>query len=212
MSHTGRREDRGEVRRSPPEKWVSTSRKRRVRSCALVWWASWPSWRLRAQASVARYDGRSRRSVLRHEASAAGAGPRDNPQTGLGIPDNALSSTSDYPPTAVTAPPATTPRRLGRSSIISEGVGGARTGRNSPTVLNTAFNQVQFWDGRAPTLEAQAVGPIQNPVEMKMTLPACIACIEGSRDTRRSSGRSSAPALRRPSVRPSRYSSAPSFR
>lgn len=37
---------------------------------------------------------------------------------------------------------------------------------NSPTVYNAVFNVVQFWDGRDATLEAQAKGPIQNPVEM----------------------------------------------
>lgn len=41
-------------------------------------------------------------------------------------------------------------------------------GRNSPTVLNAAVEFVQFWDGRAPTLEDQAKGPILNPVEMAM--------------------------------------------
>jgi cytochrome c peroxidase len=38
--------------------------------------------------------------------------------------------------------------------------------RNSPTSLNSALNFVQFWDGRAADLEAQAKGPILNPVEM----------------------------------------------
>ena len=37
---------------------------------------------------------------------------------------------------------------------------------NSPTVLNSKFNFVQFWDGRAATLQEQAGGPIENPVEM----------------------------------------------
>ena len=47
---------------------------------------------------------------------------------------------------------------------------GARTGpRNSPTVFNAAFLQSQFWDGRAPTLEEQAKGPIQAHVEMDLT-------------------------------------------
>lgn len=40
--------------------------------------------------------------------------------------------------------------------------------RNTPTVYNAAFNTVQFWDGRAVSLEQQAEGPIQNPVEMDM--------------------------------------------
>lgn len=48
-------------------------------------------------------------------------------------------------------------------------------GRNAPTVLNAAFLNSQFWDGRAPTLEAQAEGPIQAGVEMAM--PADLAVI-----------------------------------
>lgn len=40
--------------------------------------------------------------------------------------------------------------------------------RNTPSVYNAAFNTVQFWDGRANSLEEQAMGPIQNPVEMDM--------------------------------------------
>jgi cytochrome c peroxidase len=51
---------------------------------------------------------------------------------------------------------------------ISDGVGGAKGTRNSPTVLNSGFLGVQFWDGRAPDLVEQAKGPILNPVEMKM--------------------------------------------
>jgi cytochrome c peroxidase len=37
---------------------------------------------------------------------------------------------------------------------------------NSPTILNSSLNFVQFWDGRVNTLEEQAVGPIHNPIEM----------------------------------------------
>ncbi|HYG41856.1 MAG TPA: cytochrome-c peroxidase [Bordetella sp.] len=37
---------------------------------------------------------------------------------------------------------------------------------NSPTVLNSSLNFVQFWDGRAQDLREQAGGPIANPVEM----------------------------------------------
>lgn len=53
---------------------------------------------------------------------------------------------------------------------FATGVGGLKGGRNSPTIINSAYNRLQFWDGRAPTLEAQALGPIQNPIEMTMTL------------------------------------------
>jgi len=51
----------------------------------------------------------------------------------------------------------------------SIGVGGGIGGRQSPTIYNTAFNHVQFWDGRARSLEEQAIGPIHNPVEMAET-------------------------------------------
>lgn len=51
----------------------------------------------------------------------------------------------------------------------SIGVGGKVGGRNAPTVYNTAFLPIQFWDGRAGSLEEQAIAPIQNPVEMAET-------------------------------------------
>lgn len=41
-----------------------------------------------------------------------------------------------------------------------------RGGRNAPTVFNAVFNTAQFWDGRAKDLEAQAGGPLLNPIEM----------------------------------------------
>lgn len=50
----------------------------------------------------------------------------------------------------------------------SMGVHGETGPRNAPTVWNAAFLSVQFWDGRADTLEDQAAGPIVNPVEMGM--------------------------------------------
>jgi cytochrome c peroxidase len=51
---------------------------------------------------------------------------------------------------------------------VSTGVGGATGVRNAPTVLNAAFLAEQFWDGRAKTLEEQALQPLVNPVEMGM--------------------------------------------
>ncbi len=48
----------------------------------------------------------------------------------------------------------------------SEGIGGQFGGVNAPTVYNSCFNFVQFWDGRAATLAEQAGGPPLNPVEM----------------------------------------------
>ena len=54
---------------------------------------------------------------------------------------------------------------------FSVGVGGGLGGRQAPTVLNTGYQSLQFWDGRAGSLEEQALGPIQNPIEMAETLP-----------------------------------------
>ena len=48
----------------------------------------------------------------------------------------------------------------------SIGHGWAKGPRNAPTVLNSVFNAVQFWDGRAKDLEEQAKGPVQAGVEM----------------------------------------------
>ena len=65
---------------------------------------------------------------------------------------------------------------------FATGVEGKKGGRNSPTVINAAFQKFQFWDGRAKSLEEQALGPIQNPIEMNLTLDAVVAklnAIEG---------------------------------
>jgi cytochrome c peroxidase len=50
----------------------------------------------------------------------------------------------------------------------SKGLTGKFGTRNSPTVINRLFSKEQFWDGRAEDLEAQAKGPLVNPVEMQM--------------------------------------------
>lgn len=54
--------------------------------------------------------------------------------------------------------------------------------RNTPTILNAAYHEAQFWDGRAPTMEEQAKDPISNPKEMGLTheqATARIAAIKG---------------------------------
>ncbi len=55
-----------------------------------------------------------------------------------------------------------------RGTPTSAGVGGRLGTRNTPTSLNAAFLGSQFWDGRAATLEEQALLPIVNPVEMAL--------------------------------------------
>ena len=54
------------------------------------------------------------------------------------------------------------------NEATSQGHNGQRGDRNSPTVYNAASHFVQFWDGRAKDVEAQAKGPVLNPVEMAM--------------------------------------------
>ena len=51
----------------------------------------------------------------------------------------------------------------------SKGIKGQLGGRRAPPVSNSAYSPLQFWDGRAPSLEEQAKGPIQNPIEMGNT-------------------------------------------
>lgn len=56
----------------------------------------------------------------------------------------------------------------------SPGHKGQRGGRNSPSVYNAALHTAQFWDGRAANVEAQALGPILNPIEMAMPSEAAV--------------------------------------
>lgn len=48
---------------------------------------------------------------------------------------------------------------------------------NAPTVYNSVFNSVQFWDGRSPHLADQAMGPIQAIPEMALSAETAIARI-----------------------------------
>jgi len=57
----------------------------------------------------------------------------------------------------------------------SKGIRGQIGGRNAPTVWNAAFQAVLFWDGRAASLEDQAMGPPLNPIEMGMPSGEAVA-------------------------------------
>ena len=57
---------------------------------------------------------------------------------------------------------------------FATGVRGQVGGRSAPTVINAAYSELQFWDGRAERLEGQALGPIQNPIEMDHKLDDCV--------------------------------------
>jgi cytochrome c peroxidase len=65
-----------------------------------------------------------------------------------------------------------------RHTPTGVGIAGQKGGRNSPISYNRILSDKQFWDGRADSLEAQAVGPIQNPIEMGNTHEAVVATLK----------------------------------
>ena len=98
--------------------------------------------------------------------------PLDNPQTTLKIllgkqlyfdtrlsQDNTISCASCHDPA----------KGWSDEGPTSKGINGQLGGRRAPPVSNSAYNPLQFWDGRAPSLEEQAKGPIANPIEMGNT-------------------------------------------
>jgi cytochrome c peroxidase len=64
-------------------------------------------------------------------------------------------------------------------AAVSTGIKGQKGGRSAPTVINRAYSLAQFWDGRASTLEAQAVGPMANPIEMGNTHTGVVTTLRG---------------------------------
>jgi cytochrome c peroxidase len=103
--------------------------------------------------------------------------PEDNPMTRAKIElgrqlyfDKRLSSDSTVSCASCHSPAE------GYSAKTRFGVGvrGQEGGRNSPVSYNRIVSRDQFWDGRAASLEAQAVGPIANPIEMGNTHEDCV--------------------------------------
>ncbi|HHK42657.1 MAG TPA: cytochrome-c peroxidase, partial [Planctomycetaceae bacterium] len=71
-----------------------------------------------------------------------------------------------------------------RHTRFGIGVNGQQGNRNSPVSYNRILSDRQFWDGRAASLEEQAIGPIANPIEMAFTHDDCVKrlqSIEGYR-------------------------------
>jgi cytochrome c peroxidase len=60
----------------------------------------------------------------------------------------------------------------GRKTAV--GIGGQVGTRNTPTLVNRALGRAHFWDGRAGTLEEQALGPIANPAEMNLPIQEAV--------------------------------------
>lgn len=103
--------------------------------------------------------------------------PEDNPLTRAKIElgrqlyfdtrlssDNTISCASCHDPS----------QGYGAHTQFGVGVKGQQGGRNSPISYNRIVSKAQFWDGRADSLEAQAVGPIGNPIEMGNTHKAAV--------------------------------------
>jgi cytochrome c peroxidase len=61
---------------------------------------------------------------------------------------------------------------------VSTGIKGQKGGVSAPTVINRAYGAIQFWDGRASSLEAQAVGPMANPIEMGNSHPVVVETLK----------------------------------
>jgi cytochrome c peroxidase len=96
--------------------------------------------------------------------------PEDNPQTAEKIAlgdklfnDKRFSSTGE-----VSCATCHDPKKAFTDSPLktSEGINKLTGTRNAPTVVNAAYMKTQFWDGRSPSLEDQALHPPLNPVEM----------------------------------------------
>ncbi|WP_315854360.1 cytochrome-c peroxidase [Rubripirellula lacrimiformis] len=113
-------------------------------------------------------------------ASANISIPDDNPMTRAKIElgrqlyfderlssDNTISCASCHDPA----------QGWGAEMRFGVGVRGQEGGRNSPVAYNRILSKAQFWDGRADSLEDQAVGPIANSIEMGNTHEASVATI-----------------------------------
>ena len=97
--------------------------------------------------------------------------PADNPMTNAKVElgrllyfDKRLSADDTVACATCHAPE----RGFTDNAPVSTGIKGQKGGRGAPTVINRALSDTQFWDGRAMSLEAQAKGPLTNPIEMGM--------------------------------------------
>lgn len=67
---------------------------------------------------------------------------------------------------------------------VSIGVKGRKGGRNAPSILNIRIFDAFFWDGRAASLEEQALGPIENPLEMDLPRKELVKRLSGLKEYR----------------------------
>ena len=66
------------------------------------------------------------------------------------------------------------------TGVVSVGVGGSKGSRNTPSAMNLSLQRIFFWDGRANTLEEQALAPIENPVEMNLPIAQAVLRLKQS--------------------------------
>jgi len=65
------------------------------------------------------------------------------------------------------------------TSAVSLGVAGTKGERNTPSVTNLSGRPNLFWDGRSASLEHQALQPIQNPIEMNLSIAEAVQRLNG---------------------------------
>lgn len=70
-------------------------------------------------------------------------------------------------------------RGWGDGQTVSQGARGNRLSRNTPPLYNLAWNELFFWDGRAKSLEEQALAPITSPDEMNQPLDQLLPKLQG---------------------------------
>ncbi|WP_404304829.1 cytochrome-c peroxidase [Neorhodopirellula lusitana] len=106
--------------------------------------------------------------------------PEDNPMTLAKVElgrqlffDTRLSSDNTVSCATCHAPD----QGWGANTQFGEGVDGQTGNRNSPVSFNRILSRHQFHDGRAATLEEQAVGPIANPIEMANNHETCVVTL-----------------------------------
>ena len=87
--------------------------------------------------------------------------------------DGSVSCASCHDPARAFADPG---------KAVSTGVGGRQGTRNAMPLFNLAWAPALLWDGRAPTLRQQVVGPIEHPHEMAETLPRVVAKLSADAD------------------------------
>lgn len=64
------------------------------------------------------------------------------------------------------------------TTMVSIGVHGQKGTRNTPSAMNVLSRPIFFWDGRATTLEQQALMPIENPIEMNLPVDSAVVRLQ----------------------------------